>query len=165
MASDQQPLDLRAAGAIDIGYATNFHLLLRAIDEVMPVDAVLFLDGPATAPSVAAFLRQREPGDPPAMAPNSHGETALFHLPLADGNLKALRLLAEDHPSGEIASHLAVYRDRDVLLWAHDAGGGHVLLASSLPDETIECFRAVLGSTLRQPRRHGLLGLFRTRDH
>jgi hypothetical protein len=165
MPDDQQPLDLRAEAAVDLGYATDFHILLRAIDEVMPEDAVLCLEGTATAPAVAAFLREREPAVTPAMAPNSHAPTAIFHLPLGDGNLAALRLLAEDHPSPEIASHLAVYRGREVLLWAHDAGDGSVLLARSLPEETIERFRSALGASLRLPRRYGFFGLFRPRDH
>jgi hypothetical protein len=163
MAEEQQPLDLRADAAIDIGYATDFHILLRAIDEVMPRDAVLALDGHATAPAVAAFLREREPAETPAMAPNSHGKTEVFHLPM--GNLAALRLLAEDYPAPEIAFHLAVYRDREVLLWAHDAGEGAVLLARSLPEETIERFRTALGDSLRLPKRYGFFGLFRSRDH
>ena len=165
MPDEQQPLDLRAEAAIDLGYATDFHILLRAIDEVMPEDAVLCLDGAETAPAVAAFLREREPAVTPAMRPNSHAQTAIFHLPLADGNLAGLRLLAEDHPAPEIASHLAVYRGREVLLWAHDAGDGSVLLARSLPEETIERFRAALGASLRLPKRYGFFGLFRPRDH
>jgi DNA-binding NarL/FixJ family response regulator len=165
MAEDQQPLDLRADAAIDLGYATDFHILLRAIDEAMPDDAVLALDGHATAPAISAWLHAREPAETPAMAPNSHGKTEVFHLPLADGNLAALRLLAEDYPAPEIAFHLAVYRDRDVLLWAHDAGEGAVLLSRSLPEETIERFRTALGDSLRLPKRHGFLGLFRRRDH
>ncbi len=165
MAEEQAPLDLRADAAIDIGYATDFHILLRAIDEVMPTDAVLALDGHATAPEISAWLHAREPADVPAMAPNSHGKTEVFHLPLADGNLRELRLLAEDFPSPEIAFHLAVYRDRDVLLWAHDAGDGTVLLAQTLPDETIERFREALGDSLRQPKRYGFLGLFRARNN
>jgi hypothetical protein len=126
---------------------------------------VLCLDGATTAPAVAAFLREREPAVTPAMAPNSHAKSAIFHLPLADGNLAALRLLAEDHPALEIASHLAVYRGREVLLWAHDAGDGSVLLARTLPEETIERFRAALGTSLRLPKRYGFFGLFRARDH
>jgi hypothetical protein len=165
MADAQQTLDLRAEAAIDLGYATDFHILLGAIDEVMPEDAVLYLEGETTAPAVAAFLREREPAEAPAMAANTHARSAAFHLPLADRNLAALRLLAEDHPSPEIASHLAVYRGRDVLLWAHDAGGGPVLLARSLPDETVEHFRTALGGSLRPPKRYGFFGLFRPRDH
>jgi hypothetical protein len=166
MAEEQQPLDLRADAAVDLGYATDFHLLLRAIDEVMPEDAVLALDGHATAPEIATFLHQREPAETPAMAANSHGKTTVFHLPLGGGNLAALRLLAEDFPAPEIAFHLAVYRGREVLLWAHDAGEGSVLIARSLPDETIEHFRTALGASLRLPKRYGFLHLLRRRrDH
>ena len=80
---------------------------------------------------------------------NSTRSTAVFHLPLADGNLARLRLLAEDFVSSEVASHLAVYRGDEVLLWAHDAGDGSLLLARSLPDETLEHFRTALGGTLQ----------------
>ena len=97
------------------------------------------------------------------MEANQRGATERFHLPLE--HLPALRLLAEDHPAPEIAFHLAVHRDREVLLWAHDAGYGHVLVASSLSDETIERFRSALGTAIKPPKRYGFFGLFRARNH
>jgi hypothetical protein len=163
MAGDQERLSLRDADAIDVGYVTGFHILLRAIHEAMPPDAVLFLEGPGTAPAIADFLRRHAATEAPVMEPNSRHPTDGFHIPLR--HLAALLLLAEDHPSPEIAVHLAVHRDREVLLWAHDAGYGRVLVARSLSDETIERFRDALGSAIRPPKRHGLLSLFRTRDH
>jgi hypothetical protein len=163
MAGDQDTLALRGVDAIDAGYVIDFHILLRAIEQAMPGDAVLFLEGTSTAPAVAAFLREHEIADPPAMAANERGFSERFHLPLEQ--LAPLRLLAEDHPSPEIASHLAVYRDRDVLLWAHDAGYGLVQVSRSLPDETIERFRTALGTAIRPPKRYGFFRLFRARDH
>ncbi|HET6172635.1 MAG TPA: hypothetical protein VFD90_08520 [Gaiellales bacterium] len=166
MASDRPPpLDLRPEDAIDLGYATDFHILLRAIDEAMPEDAILVLEGDATAPAVAAFLREHEAADRRELVPNSPGKVQVFHLPLAHGNLSRLRLqVAEGCASPEIAFHLAVYREDEVLLWAHDAGDGSVLLALSLPDETIERFRAALGATLRPYVRYRWFGLRRVRD-
>jgi hypothetical protein len=62
MASDERPpLQLRDAdGMIELGFATDFHILLRAIDHAMPEEGVLYLEGGATAPAVAAFLRARQ---------------------------------------------------------------------------------------------------------
>jgi hypothetical protein len=153
MAGDQEPLDLRDEDAIDLGYATDFHILLRAIDEAMPSDAILCLEGYATVPAVRGFLRRHAASDPRELVPNSNRPGETFHLPLSDGNLRELRTIAEDHVRFEVASHLAVYRGDEVLLWAHDAGDSSIQLATSLPDETIERFRDALGTSLRRPKR------------
>jgi hypothetical protein len=159
--ANRQPLRLRDADAIDLGYGIDFHILLRAIDEVMPKDATLALEGDATAPVVAAFLREHEPANPRELVANASGRVVVFHLPLAGDNLAQLRLLAEDCASPEVAFHLAVYRDEEVLLWAHDAGDGSILLAKSLPPETVERFRSALGASLRPYPRQRWSGLLR----
>jgi len=136
--------------AIELGYATDLYALLRAIDEVLPGDATLYLEGTSFAPSVADFLRSREPDERPKIAPNTlWPKPTFFHLQLTTGNLAGLRSLAEEHAEPEVADHLVVYRGEDVLLWAHDAGAGYVQLSRSLPPETTERFRAALGDTLR----------------
>ncbi len=164
MSANRQPLDLDHERAIDLGYATDFHILLRAIDEALPRDGILVLEGDATAPAVAQFLREHAADEPRALRANARGPVVVFHLPLAHGNLGRLRLLAEDFASPEIAFHLAVYRGEEVLLWAHDAGAGAVLLADSLPPETVERFRTALGTTLRPYRRYRWFGLRQARD-
>ncbi len=165
MAGDPgEPLDLRRADAIDLGYAIDFHILLRAIDETMPEDAILCLEGDTTAPAIAQFLREHEADDPKELVANSAGSVVTFHLPLAGDNLARLRLLAEDCAAPEVAVHLAVYRGDEVLLWAHDAGYGSLLLARSLPSETVVEVKSALGGTLRPYQRHSFLGLFRRRN-
>lgn len=138
--------------AVQIGYVTDFYELLRAIDEVMPNDAVLYLEGRSIAPDVAAFLEARQVADRPPVEPNSLGRKPprVFHLALAGTAVTELRALAERHAEPEIADHLVVYHDGRVLLWAHDAGAGYVLLSRSLPGETIERFREEIPVALRQ---------------
>ncbi len=162
--ANREPLDLRDEDALDLGYALDFHILLRAIEQAMPDDATLCLEGETTAREVAAFLREHEAPERRALVANTPRAAAVFHLPLADGNLARLRLLAEDFIASEIANHLAVYRGDEVLLWAHEAGSGSVQLARSLPPETVASFRAALGTTLRPRKRSRWLGLRRARD-
>jgi hypothetical protein len=149
---------------IDLGYALDFHILLRAIDEAMPEDAILYLEGDATAPAVRQFLTARDAADRRELRPSANREVTAFHLPLANGSLAQLRLLAEDCVSPEVALHLAVYRGDAVLLWARDAGNGSLLVAQSLPDEMLSRLRTQLGPTLRQPVRRRWFGLGRVRD-
>jgi hypothetical protein len=153
MAGDHEPQELRGAEGIDLGYATDFHLLLRAIDAAMPEDATLYLEGNQIAPAVARYLREHDIAPRREIASDSARGVGAFHLPLADGALRDLRTIAEDHLRFEVASHLAVYRGDETLLWAHEAGDGIVTLATSLPEETIERFREELGPTLRRPKR------------
>ena len=162
----RKPLELRNRDAVDLGYAIDFHILLRAIDEAMPEDAILCLEGDATAPAVAEFLREHEAEDADRreLMANPGGRVVTFHLPLAGDNLARLRLLAESCAAPEVAFHLAVYRGDEVLLWAHDAGDGSLSLARSLPPETIEQMRSALGDTLRPYPRHSFFQLFRRRN-
>ena len=148
----KEPLRLSDDDAVVVGYVKDFYDLLRVIDEVMPKDAVLFLEGTSIVPDVAAFLDARQPADRPAIEPNTRWpKPRSFHLPLAGANLRELRALAEGHAEPEVADHLVVYRAFEVLLWAHDAGAGYVSLSRALPDETIEQFWNSLGGALRTP--------------
>jgi hypothetical protein len=142
------PSGLRFANdeSVSLGIVSDLYQLLRAIDETMPKDAVLYIEGTSVAPSIKEFLSSR-----PAPATRDVARSTIspvpdtFHLQLAGTNLTDLRSLAEGRAEPEIGDHIAVYRDDELLLFAPDAGGGEVLLAGSLPEETIESFRESLG--------------------
>lgn len=149
---DKEPLRLSDDDALVVGYVKDFYALLRAIDEVMPKGAVLCLEGTSIVDEVAAFLDARQPVDRPAIEANTlWPKPRFFHLPLSGTNLAELRALSEHHAEPEVADHLVVYRDADVLVWAHDAGAGYVTVSRFLPEETVERFRSSLGGALRLP--------------
>jgi len=149
--ADRTPLRLHDEDAVDIGYVTDLYELLLAIDEVLPKDAILYLEGTSIVPAVSEFLQASEADETPEVEPNTTWpRPRVFHLPLTGTNLAELRSLADRHAEPEIANHLVVYRGDDVLLWAHDAGNGHVQLSRSLSSEVVERFRAALGTTLRE---------------
>jgi hypothetical protein len=145
-----EPLRLPEHEAITVGYVANFYELLRAIDETMPKEAVLCLEGRPVS-EVKAFLEQRQAADRPPIAPNTiWPKPSFFHLPLNGSNLRDLRLIADHRAEPEVADHLVVYRGNDVLLWAPDAGHNDVWLTRSLPEETINRFRETLAGALRE---------------
>jgi hypothetical protein len=147
----KEPLALNEEDALVLGYVTDFYELLRAIDEVMPKDAVLYVEGTDIAPDVAAFLDARRAADPPDIEPNTRWpKPTIFHLSLGGTNLSDLRKIAESHAEPEVADHLVVYRGADVLLWAHDAGAGYVEVSRSLPAGVITGFKDSLGDALRR---------------
>jgi hypothetical protein len=144
------PLQLHDEDTVDVGYVSDFYELLRAVDEVLPKDAILYLEGTSIAPAVSDFVTAREAGENPEVEPNTiWPKPRVFHLPLGGTNLKELRSLADQHAEPEVADHLVVYRGSDVLLWAHDAGNGHVQLSRRLPRQTRGRFTEALCASLR----------------
>jgi hypothetical protein len=143
---NDQPLSgLSEENAIDLGRVSDLSALLRAIDEAMPDDAVLYVEGTTFAPAVADLLGDREVTEKPLVERGTiWPKPRVFHLPLTGTNLAELRSLAEEHAAPEVAGHLVVYRGSEVLLEAYDAGGNHVLLSRTLPPETVKAFRAAL---------------------
>jgi hypothetical protein len=138
--------------SVTIGYVTDLYALLRALDETMPPDAILYVEGTSFAPEIKAFLSSRH-APPRKIAPGTiYPRPKTFHLPLTGTNLADLRALAERHAEPEVADHLAVYRGDELLLSAYDAGDGEVQIARSLPAPTVERLRLALGEALRGHR-------------
>ena len=151
--NDRAPLILKDADALEIGYVTDLYRLLRAIDEAMPKDAVLYLEASAIAPDVASFLESRPAQDRREIKANTlWPKPKVFHIPLTGDNLAEFRNLAEKHAEPEVADHLVVYRGEDVLLWAHDAGSGYVEVARDLSESIVEALRDALGDAIRNAR-------------
>jgi hypothetical protein len=150
---DDGPMGLNERDEMRVGYVDDFYELLRAIDEAMPKGAVLYVEGSSIARDVAAFLDGHKAPDPRRIVAGTKWPKArVFHLPLSGTNLTELRKIAESHAEPEVADHLVVYRDEQVLLSAYDAGSNDIYLWRALPAETITAFQYALGDALqRQP--------------
>jgi hypothetical protein len=115
----------------------------------MPERSVLCLETTAATPDVVAFLERHWLPDPPAVAANTlRPKPSVFHLPIAGSTMGRLLQLAEAHRTVEVADHLTVYRDARVLLLAHDAGYGRVLVSRALGDGAVARLRAALADPL-----------------
>jgi hypothetical protein len=135
---------------VALGYVRGLHELLRAIDEAMPEDAVLYLEG-KPARDVKEFLNTRSVSAPIEVERGTvWPKQEVFHLPLVGTNLAELRQLADQHAGPEICYHLVVYREDEALLWAHDAGAGYVLVSKALSAETTSHLERLLASALRK---------------
>jgi hypothetical protein len=142
-----------------IGYVSNLHELLRAIDEAMPTDATLYMEGDSIVPEIRDYLASRRSPAPRNIWRGSTGrKQKIFHIPLAETNLAELRELAEHHAAPEICDHLVVYRDDQILLAAYDAGDNFVEVSRSLLEETVAQLRVALGGALTERKPPSLIG-------
>jgi hypothetical protein len=143
-------LRFRDGESVALGYVTDLYVLLRAIDETMPKDGTLYIEGTSIAAEIKSFLSSRAAPEPRTVAPGTlWREPETFHLPLQGTNLTELRALAEHHAEPEVADHLAVYRGDELLLTAHDAGDGEVYISRALPTRTVQELLGRLGDALR----------------
>ena len=161
----EMELQLSEADSVSIGYVSDPYALLRAIDEAMPKDAILYVEGNSIVREIKDFLTSRQAGTPREI---ERGTTwpkpKTFHMLLEGTNLAELRALAEHHAAPEICDHLVVYRGDQVLLAAYDAGDNVVDVTKSLSQETVECLCEALGTALTERKPHGFLGRFFLRD-
>lgn len=133
--------------AVDLGLVRDLYALLAAIDEAMPEGAVLYLEGTSIVPEIRGFLEAHSAEETqPVVRGTLWPRPKSYHLPLS-GNLRQFGELAERYAAPEICDHLVVYRGDQVLLFAHDAGSGHVYVSRDLPSETVEGLRRRLGVT------------------
>lgn len=162
MTTDETRLRFFAEGeSVLIGYVSSLNELLRAIDETMPKDAILYVEGTTIVREIKGFLISRQAEDLREI--DSGGgwpKPNAYHMPLAGTNLAELRGLAEHQAAPEVCDTLVVYCGDGVLLWAHDAGYGYVELTRSLPEETTERFRAALGEALAERKPSPLRRMF-----
>jgi hypothetical protein len=99
-----EPLRLGEAESVIVGHVSDFYALLYAIDETMPKDSVLCLEGTAIASDVVAFLEQRPAPAPARIDPNTlWPKPKFFHLSLSGTHLTDLRALADHHAEPEVA--------------------------------------------------------------
>jgi hypothetical protein len=145
--------------SVRIGYVSDLYELLRAIDETMPKEATLYIEGKSIVREIKELLTFHQAISPHEIeSGTTRSKPLAFHMPLAEANLAELRQLAEHHAEPEVCDTIVVYQAHEVLLWAHDAGYGYVEVARSLPEETAERFRATLGTALTERKPPGLLG-------
>lgn len=113
-----------------IGTVRDLYALLQAIDEVVPTDTVLYVEGTSIAPEIKSFFAAHSiAGSMQLPLATMFPRPETFHVALDPGVLTALRTLADAHAEPEILDHLAVYRGDSVLLWAPDAGSSEVLVS------------------------------------
>lgn len=136
---------LDEADAVNLGHVDDLYALLRAIDEAMPPDSILYVEGTSITPDVRQYLAARQADERVKVSKGTvWPKPVTYHLPLVGDNLSRLRALAERHAEPEICDHLVVYKNGRVLLTAYDAGADEVWLRRDLPADTLRRFREVL---------------------
>jgi hypothetical protein len=140
-------ISLREEDAVNLGYVDDLHALLRALEEAMPDDAVLYVEGTSIVSAIEELLQVH------AIEPVAHVTRGTiwprprrFHVPTNRVLLGRLRELADRHAAPEVCDHLVVYRGDEVLLSAYDAGTETVWVRRDFPEEALARLRTLLSA-------------------
>jgi hypothetical protein len=139
-------ISLNEHEAINLGRVRDLEALLRGIEDAMPQDAVLYVEGTSIASEVKDFLSANATS-PTAFVTRGTAwpRPKSFHIPVTPALVGRLREFAECHAAPEMCDHLVVYRDGEVLLSAYDAGWETVWVRRDLPEDALFRLRSTLG--------------------
>ena len=121
---------------VEVGGIRSTAALVRAIDAIMPRNAILWIDYPADE-AVELFLVERAGG--------TGSRRASYRLPIVGDNLERLARLVEGTRPGGLGIHLGVEQAREQLLLAYDLDDPEpeVSLSVMLDREAMARFRAI----------------------
>ena len=115
---------------------------LRALPLIAPHDAILYLEGGSPTKPLKEFLDARCVPEESRLAKGTIWPKPLvYHLPATPENVQSLADLAENCAEPEVAIHIHVYRDNEVLHEWHDAFSGDPLyISSAIEEEALRTF-------------------------
>jgi hypothetical protein len=124
-------ITLAPADAWAVPAPTDAARFFRAISALAPPGSVLYLEGGSPSPEILAYLDARVPAKTTKVAVGTvWPRPEVFHMSITSRNLEGLAELAERHALPELAVHIHVYKDTDVILQWHDADGREPILVS-----------------------------------
>lgn len=143
-------------GAWEVSPVRDFPSLLRALPLLQLCDAVLYLEGGSPPREIKAFLDAR------CVPERSHvamgtiwPRPQTFHLPATPANLSELASLAEKCQAIQIAVHLHVYAQGDVLLEWYDAfWKDPFYLSEAIPEDRVRTFSSTLGLAYKNAKQN-----------
>lgn len=136
---------------------TDPSALFRALSKLVPDDSILFLEGGAHPPQLAAFLEEHRlwPALRPALGTIWPRQPTVA-LPTTPGFLTALAGQTDSCSVPEVCCHLHVYRGEQVLLEGYDAFSHVFYVSQALPEERLRKFCADLECSWDPPLMPGL---------
>lgn len=121
--------------------AQEFPTLLRALQGLLPSDAILYFEDGSPRGDLKPFLERVSVPEPVHLAYGTIWPSPrVFHVPATDENLATLAELSEHCAEPELAIHFHVYVESEVLLEWHDAFSQPMLLSGRFSETEVKRF-------------------------
>jgi hypothetical protein len=114
---------------------------LESLESLLPDESILYLEGGYLSKKDETLLNRMSVPEQAHIAVGTiWPRPKIFHVPATAENLGELAQLAQHRALPEIAIHIHVYKDDEVLLQWHDAFDSPIYLAREIPDEKVKEF-------------------------
>ncbi|MCX7004334.1 MAG: hypothetical protein NTV22_13820 [bacterium] len=129
-----------------VSKAKDLPAFLRALAELAPADAILYLEGGTPPTELLAFFREHAVPEQSHIAMGTIWPRPLVvHLPATRANLVSFAALAERCATPEAAIHLHLYHQGRVLLQWYDAFYDPFHISKEIPEERVQKLCSNLG--------------------
>jgi hypothetical protein len=120
----------------------DFPIFLRALQFIFSQEAILYLEGGYPDKELSAFLEQHTVENPVKVAVGTiWPRPNIFHIRMTPAHIETLSKLTENRASPEVAIHLHVYKQDQVLLEWHDAFfDDPMFISKQIPEEKVKRF-------------------------
>lgn len=144
---DAGGLMLRGKEARLVLYSGDVRALLRGIKDVLPPDAILYIEGPKDPLVIHLLEANRATTREKIQVGTLWPRAEFYHLPNDERVIEHLIGLAAHLAAPEVADHLVVYRGPQVLVAAYDLGNEQLSISHDLGEERYRRFLESIGGT------------------
>ena len=149
-AGEREGLCLPPGRHWDVDPPKEFHRFFRAVVNLLPEDAVLYIEGSHLTGEVSSCLETRKPASTTKVRIGTiWPRPRTFHMCATPENLSGLAELAEAQAPTEIGEHIHAYTGNTMVLQWYDAPSDPICVSSLVPEEVVQQFAAALGTEYR----------------
>jgi len=149
-AQESEGLSLPPGPHWDVDAPKEFSRFFRALVGLLPVGAVLYLEGGYPTDDISAFLEARRPTSTTKVRIGTiWPRPQMLHMYATPENLAGLAQLAEANAPTEIAVHIHAYKGNTMFVMWHDAPSDPICVSSDVSEERVQQFAAALGTSYR----------------
>jgi hypothetical protein len=121
------------------------------LPELLPPEAILYVEGTSIAPEVAAFYSLHRARNAVDVVRDTIAPVPdIYHFTFSPDVCAGLRQFSESRPVAEMFDHIKAYRGDTLLFTFHDAFDGWLCISEHIPQETVARFCQVLGVSSRR---------------
>lgn len=150
-AEERKGISLESKPCWEISGIKRLPSFLRALYSLLPADSVLYLEGGDVTKKLRSYLNERAAQKTCKVEMGTiWPRPECFHMLITRENLEGLAKLAENYPTPQVAVHLHVYNNDEMLLEWYDAFLDPLFVSKKILEEDMKNFCDKLGAEYRE---------------
>ncbi len=146
-AEERKGISLSGKPCWEISGVKGLPAFLRAVLNLVPSDSVLYLEDRYAPRKLRSYLQERVARNTCKVQMGTiWPRPECFHMQITKENLEGLAELAERFAAPEVATHLHIYKEGDILLEWYDAFFDPLFVSKKIPEFRIREFCQKLGA-------------------